>query len=60
MKGVSIIDGEILSPRFIIPQAHGRSIVALEGRSTGTGGSYGFSTSRRIDLKFCGFVSYVN
>ena len=40
-----------LSPRFKIPQAHGRSIVALDGRSTGTGGSFGFNTFRRIRLK---------
>ena len=54
------LDGEILSPRFKITTSARSFDVALEGRSTGPGGSFGFNTSKRIDQKFCGFVSYVN
>ena len=45
-------DGEILSPRFKITASARSFVVALEGRSTGTGGSFGFNTSTRIGQKF--------
>jgi len=38
--------GRFLSPRFKITASARSFDVALEGRSTGTGGSYGFDTSR--------------
>jgi len=46
-------DGEILSPRFKLTASARSFDVALEGRSTGTGGSYGFNTSKRIDQRSC-------
>ena len=50
------IVGEILSPRFKITASAWSFDVALEGRSTGTGGSFGFNTFRQIGQKICGFV----
>ena len=48
-------DGEILSPRFKITASARSFDVALEGRSSGTGGSFGFYTSTRMDQRFMDF-----
>ena len=47
--------GEILSPRFKITASVRSFDVALEGRSSGTGGSFGFYTSTRMDQRFMDF-----
>ena len=44
-----VSDGEILSPRFKITASARSFDVALEGRSTGTGGSFSSNTFRRIE-----------
>ena len=50
---IGTIDGDILSPRFKITASARSFDVALEGRSTGTGGSFSYDTSTRNDQKFC-------
>ena len=48
---VMYFDGEILSPRFKITASARSFDVTLEGRSTGTGGSFDYDTSTRMDQK---------
>ena len=48
-----LTDGGDFAPRFKLTASARSFDVALEGRSTGTCGSYSFNTSKRIDQRFC-------